>query len=125
MLNHAIVTKDELETSLNKLIYNDYISFENDKYFATEIAKRFYEKNRRSSEGCIAEWIRIADLFKEQPVKPGQPKLIKITDEDYKKALNSVYRDFKKNLNKLNILPVKTRMSLFFWTMKKIKETKR
>lgn len=104
ILNHAIVTKDELETSLNKLYQNDYIGFDEDKFYATKKAKSFYRKNKRASEGCIVEWIRISEVFINLSVKPGEINTIKITDEEYKKALNAHLRDFEKIFKELNII---------------------
>jgi hypothetical protein len=43
-------------------------------------------------EGFIAEWIRISEIFKKQSVKEGEIQNIKISDEEYKKALNAYHR---------------------------------
>lgn len=124
MLNHAIISKNELEISINKLLQNDYISSDEDKFYTTEKAKSFYKNNKKGIEGCIAEWLRISEVFKEQTGKPGEIRNIKVTEEDYKKSLNAYYQDFNKGLKELKILPLKTRKSLLSWISKKAKETK-
>ncbi len=40
-LNHAILTQEEPETSLNRLFYNGYITFADDKFYTTDKAKIF------------------------------------------------------------------------------------
>jgi hypothetical protein len=73
MLNHAILTRKELECSLNVLLHNGYISITDGRYFTTEKAKRFYSENKKSNEGHIAEWLRFADILQQQPALPARP----------------------------------------------------
>jgi hypothetical protein len=88
ILNHAIFTKEELENGLNKLLNNGYIKFSNDRFYATDKAISFYNDNRKIAEGCIAEWLRMAEILKKQPIKSDEPSMVTITDEEYKNAVN-------------------------------------
>jgi hypothetical protein len=124
MLNHAIISKNELEIGLNKLFQNDYIIFDEDRFYTTEKAKIFYKKNKRASEGCITEWIRISEELVKQTVELGEINTIKLTDEDYKKALDVYYQAFNERLKRLESVPEETRKNLSFRVSQKIKETK-
>jgi hypothetical protein len=76
MLNHAVLTKEELENGLNKLLNNGYISFLKHRFYATDKAKIFYKENSKFAEGCIAEWIRMAEILKKQPFNTNEPSVI-------------------------------------------------
>ena len=98
MLNHAVATKDELETSLNRLLHNDYIRYQDDKFYTTAKAKRFYNIRKRKwkSEGFIDEWLRISKSFSKQHFSSSENKEIIITDEDYNKALSEYRQTFSR-----------------------------
>ncbi len=87
-LNRAILTREELETSLNKLLHNNYIDVSEDRFFVTDKALAFYSQYKKTSEGCIIEWLRLSEILKHQPAKPDEIHIINLTKEEYKKALN-------------------------------------
>ena len=95
MLNHAIFTKEELENGLNKLLNNGYIMFSNGRFYTTEKAMNFYKDNRKIAEGCIAEWMRISEILKKQPIKINEPRIVAITDEEYINAANKRFLGFR------------------------------
>ena len=97
VLNHAILTREELEASLNKLLHNDYISNKGNKFLATNTARKFYAENKKHFEGCIAELIRLSEILEQQPAKPGEINIIKITEEEYENAMNKPKQGFKPN----------------------------
>ncbi len=103
-INHAIITRIELEASVNKLINNDFVFVQNETYFATDKAKNFYNKNKRFMEGYIEEWIRISDELKKQPYKKTFENIISISDEEYRKALIEYHKYFNKSSPFLNFL---------------------
>lgn len=85
--NHAIIERDELETSLNRLINNEYVYRENNKYFVTNKARDFYKVNKNSKEGHVEELMRISDVFIKQPFKEDVNASIQISIDEYEKAL--------------------------------------
>lgn len=94
MLNHAILTREELETSLNVLLHNGFIIKDNDKFSTTHMARQFYKSNKKLFEGCIEEWIRIAEIFTQQPFILNNNHDIIITEAEYKKALSEYIKNF-------------------------------
>ena len=91
-LNRDVLSRKDLEISLNKLLYNDYIRISDGKYYATEKALSFYNKYKKPVEGCIAEWLRFVDILKQQPFRPGESKAIIITEKKYRKSFNVFLR---------------------------------
>ena len=92
MLNHAILTKEELESALNKLCRNDFIRYSKNRFCATDKARDFFKENRRLSEDSITEWLRIAEVLKKIPVQIIELGIIEITEEEYENAVKKYTR---------------------------------
>jgi hypothetical protein len=86
--NHAIFTKEELETGMNNLINNDFIIQTGQRFYATEKAKQFYSKHKKILEGYIEEWIRFSDIMCSYPFIDSKDKLYELSEDDYMMAIS-------------------------------------
>jgi hypothetical protein len=97
--NHAIFTKEELETGMNNLINNDFIIQTGQRFYATEKAKQFYSKHKKILEGYIEEWIRFSDIMCNYPYIDSNDKLYALSEDEYILAISG-YNSYFDNLLK-------------------------
>lgn len=67
--NHSIFTLNELNYGMSKLVGNGYVVRRNNKFFATDKARAFYEYHSNKKEGCIETLFRLSPLFQKEIIK--------------------------------------------------------
>lgn len=69
LLNHSVLSVDELNYGMSKLIENGYAIKENDRFILTPKALEFYKLHEIKNEGCIVTTQRMSRLFMKENAK--------------------------------------------------------